>query len=87
MVAVCHMCSCRSSFKRGAHLAFDVKISIPITAESTCGISLRSQLAQDLLDTDFITWDEIAMCNRYCVEAVDRSLRDIIRRNLPFRGK
>ncbi len=27
------------------------------------------------------------MCHRYCVEAVDRSSRDITRRNLPFRGK
>ncbi len=29
------------------------------------------------LDTDFIIWDEIVMCHRYCVEAVDRSLLDI----------
>ncbi len=68
-----------------AHSTF--KIPIPITAESTCSISARSQLAQDLLDTDFIIWDEIAMCHRYCVEAVDRSLRDITRRSLPFGGK
>ncbi len=49
------------------------KIPIPITAESTCSISASSQLAQDLLDSDFIIWDEIVMCHRYCVEAVDRS--------------
>ncbi len=39
-------------------------------------------MAQDLLDTDFIIWDEIVMYHRYCVEAVDSSLRDITRRNL-----
>ncbi len=27
------------------------------------------------------------MCHRYCIEAVDRSLRDITRRNVPFGGK
>ncbi len=61
-------------------------IQIPITAESIWSISARSQLAQDLRDTDLI-WDEIVMSHRYCVEAVDRSLRDIARRNLPFGGK
>ncbi len=73
--------------RRGAHRSFTFKIPIPITAESTCSISARSQLAQDLLDTDFIIWDEVVMCHRYCVEAVDSSLRDITRRNLPFGGK
>ncbi len=28
--------------------------------------------------------DEIVMCRRYCVEAVNLSRRDNIRRNLPF---
>ncbi len=67
---------------RTAHSTF--KIPIPIPAESTRSISARSQLAQDLLDTDFIIRDEIVMCHRYCVEPVDRSLRGITRRNLPF---
>ncbi len=67
---------------RTAHSTF--KIPVPFTAERTCSISARSQLVQDLLDTDFIIWDEILMCHRYCVEAVERSLQDITRRNLPF---
>ncbi len=37
---------------RTAHSNF--KIPIPITAESTCSISARSQLAQDLADAEFI---------------------------------
>ncbi len=52
--------------------------------ESTCSISIRSQLAQDLLDTDFIIWYETLMCHRWCVEAVDRSLRDMTKRIIPF---
>ncbi len=78
---------------RTAHSTF--KIPIPITAKSTCSISpslrrehasisARSQLAQDFVDTDFIIWDEILMCHRHCVEAVDGSLWDMTRRNLPF---
>ncbi len=70
---------------RNAHSTF--KIPIPVTVDNTCSISERSQLAQDLIDTDFIIWDEIAKCHRYCVEAVDRSLRDITKRNQPFGGK
>ncbi len=70
---------------RTANLTF--KILIPITAESTCSIYARSQLAQDFFDTDFIILDETVMCHRYCVEAVDRSDRDITRINLPFGGK
>ncbi len=34
-----------------------------------------------------LSWDEIVMCHRYCIEAVDRSLRDNTRRNVPFGGK
>ncbi len=71
--------------ERTAHLTF--KIPISSTAESTCGISARSQLAKDLPDTDFIICDEIVMCHRNCVEAVDRSRRGITRRNMPFGGK
>ncbi len=83
----CNTCSCRSSSRRGAHRASNVQDTDTHTAESTCSIFARSQLAQDLLDTDFIISDDIVMCHRYCVEAVDRSFRDITRRNLPFGGK
>ncbi len=48
---------------------------------------MRSQLAQDLLDSDLIIFDEIVMFQKYCVEAVERFLRDITRRNLPFGAK
>ncbi len=70
---------------RTAHSTF--KIPILITAKSTGSISARSHLKKELLDTEFIIWDEILMGHRYFVEAVDRSLRDITRRNLPFGGK
>ncbi len=59
----------------------------PCTAESNCSISASSQLAQDLLAVEFIIWDEVVMCNKYCTEAVNRSLRDIARRKVQFGGK
>ncbi len=52
-----------------AHSTF----TIPCAAESTCTISARSQLPQNFLYVDFIIWDEIVMCHRYCIEAVYRS--------------
>jgi len=70
---------------RTAHSTF--KIPIPCLADSTCHISANSQLAAHMRAAHLIIWDEIVMCHRYCVEAVDRSLRDITGTNLPFGGK
>ncbi len=42
----CNICSYRSSSRRGAHRAVDVQDTDTHTAESTCSISARSQLAQ-----------------------------------------
>ena len=61
---------------RRAHSVF--KIPIPCVFESVCNISLDSALAAEIREADFIMWDEIAMCVRYCIEAVDRTLRAIV---------
>ena len=70
---------------RTAHSTF--KIPIPCDSTSTCNISVESKLAQEIREIDLIIWDEIVMCNRYCVEAVDRTLRDIMKSEEPFGGK
>ena len=71
---------------RTAHSVF--KIPIPCHAESTCSISLDSELAAQIREADLIIWDEIIMCARYCIEAVDRTLREIMRTNgVLFGGK
>ena len=36
---------------------------------------------------DLIMWDELPMTPRYCVEALDGTLRDITRKNNLFGGK
>ena len=67
---------------RTAHSAF--KIPIPYDSTSTCNITVESKLAQELRELDLIIWDEVVMCHRYCIEAVDRTVRDIMISEAPF---
>ena len=71
---------------RSAHSEF--KIPIPCYLESVCNISMESKLANDIRRASLIIWDEIVMCLRYCIEAVDRTLRAIMKAPyVPFGGK
>ncbi|XP_059311363.1 ATP-dependent DNA helicase PIF1-like [Lycium ferocissimum] len=62
---------------RTAHSRFHIPLDI--SAESTCEIRQGSQLAELLLKTSLIIWDEAPMANKFCFEALDRTLRDILR--------
>ena len=76
---------------RTAHSRF--KIPFNLHKDSTCPISHGSELALLLQNTNLIIWDEAPMMNQYAFEAVDRTLRDIMKAvdpNLegkPFGGK
>jgi hypothetical protein len=76
---------------RTAHSRFQIPINI--TDSSTCGFKQGSQLAKLITRTSLIIWDEAPMAHRNCFEAVDRSLRDILRfsdpqsEEKPFGGK
>ncbi|XP_074276220.1 uncharacterized protein LOC141599974 [Silene latifolia] len=72
------------------------RLSIPLNVveNSTCSrIKPGSDLAELLIRTKLIIWDEAPMTHRYAFEAVDRSLRDVMRFsndgdiNQPFGGK
>ncbi|XP_013601568.1 PREDICTED: uncharacterized protein LOC106309027 [Brassica oleracea var. oleracea] len=71
------------------------RLSIPIQVnESTvCNFTPGSELAELLLESKLIIWDEAPMLHRNCFEAFDRSLRDISRAakvpnaESPFGGK
>ncbi|XP_074291818.1 uncharacterized protein LOC141618623 [Silene latifolia] len=72
------------------------RLSIPINVDenSTChGIQPGADLVELLKREKLIIWDEAPMANRYCFEALDRSLRDIMRTSpegdpeKPFGGK
>ncbi|CAN1837197.1 ATP-dependent DNA helicase PIF1 [Linum perenne] len=69
-----------------------VFIPIDIHSTSTCHISQDGDLAELLRNTSLIIWDEAPMTHKYCMESLDRTLRDIMsmenpdNENLPFGG-
>ena len=56
-------------------------------ADQTLNVSAQSGLAELLRRCDAIFWDEAAMGNRYHLEALDKTLRDFMRSDVPFGGK
>ena len=64
---------------RTAHSRFHIPINVDET--STCSISAQSDLGKMLKKCKLIIWDEAPMANKLCFEALDRSLRDILRRS------
>uniref|UniRef100_A0A6N2MDD8 ATP-dependent DNA helicase n=1 Tax=Salix viminalis TaxID=40686 RepID=A0A6N2MDD8_SALVM len=76
---------------RTAHSRF--KIPLSIDELSTCAIKKNTHLSNLLQKTALIVWDEAPMVNKCCLEALDRSMRDVLsegtsyNKNLPFGGK
>lgn len=74
---------------RTAHSKFS--IPVPTLENSTCNIHQRSELAELLKLTKLIIWDETPMAHKFCFEALDKSLRDIMsfsnNAESPFGGK
>ncbi|KAL2985527.1 hypothetical protein AAZX31_12G156900 [Glycine max] len=64
---------------RTTHSKF--KIPIPIFEDSTCNIHQGTQLAELLNEASLIIWDEAPMAHKFCFEALDQSLRHIIKAN------
>jgi len=70
---------------RTAHSRF--KIPIKIDDSTVCSFTKQSGIAELMRQAALIIWDEVAMTKRQAVEALDRTLRDIIGSPLPFGGK
>ncbi|XP_070004772.1 uncharacterized protein [Nicotiana sylvestris] len=76
---------------RTAHSRFVIPLNV--TEDSTCNIKQGTPLANLIIKAKLIIWDEAPMMHRYCFEALDKTLRDILRfkdaSNLhrPFGGK
>ncbi|XP_019195688.1 PREDICTED: uncharacterized protein LOC109189535 [Ipomoea nil] len=66
-----------SSALRTAHSRFAIPISI--NEDSTCNISHGSQLAELIVQSKLIIWDEAPMMHKFCFEALDRTMRDLLR--------
>jgi hypothetical protein len=69
---------------------FHSRFKMPILhdANSVCNISAGSGLAELIAQARVIIWDEAPIAHRHNLEALDRTLRDIMREpGLPFGGK
>ena len=76
---------------RTAHSRF--KIPLELTSSSTCNIKINSPEANLIRETKLIIWDEAPMAHRHAIEAVDRTIRDIMKsidpsfKEIPFGNK
>jgi ATP-dependent DNA helicase PIF1 len=71
---------------RTAHSRFGLPINID--EYSTCEIGPKDPLAALIRRARLIIWDEAPMMHRHCFEAVDRTLKDIMKeKRYPFGGK
>ena len=61
---------------RTAHSRFDIPIDL--CQNSTCGIRQNIMLAELVIQTSLIIWDEAPMEHKHSFEALDRTLRDIL---------
>ena len=64
-----------------------MRAPLQLSEVSVLDISVQSRLAQLIQRTTLIVWDEAPMAHRFLLEALDRSLRDIMNNNLMFGGK
>ncbi|XP_019167582.1 PREDICTED: uncharacterized protein LOC109163289 [Ipomoea nil] len=67
---------------RTAHSRFSIPIIV--NEDSTCNIKQGSHLAELVIKTNLIIWDEAPMMHKYCFEALDRTMRDLLRFNNPL---
>ena len=57
------------------------------TLTHPCSISKGTDQAELLREAALLIWDEAPMAHRHAFEALDRTLRDLTGRDLPFGGK
>ena len=69
---------------RTAHTAF--KFPLQVNDTTFCSISRDSNVFPLLRETSIIIWDEVPMQHKHAVEAVDRTIRDLLGKNAPFGG-
>jgi len=69
---------------RTSHSRF--KIPIEIHSENQCTIPAQSHLAELLQMTKLIVWNEASAQHRHCAQAVDTTLKDILKNAEPFSG-
>lgn len=63
------------------------RLPLNIDESSMCTISKQSNLAALLKKAKIIIWDEAPMSHRYAMEAIDRTLQDLMDSSMSFGGK
>ena len=69
-----------------AHTMFKIPIELPSDGNGICFIPEQGRLAETLRSASLLIWDEVAMASRLWLEIVDRTLRQIRRRDEPMGG-
>jgi PIF1-like helicase len=69
-----------------AHSTFNLPVEY-FDQYSTCNIDVQSNKSKYLMSLEVIIIDEISMLHRYLLEAIDRTLRDIMDSDEQFGGK
>ncbi|XP_021974606.1 uncharacterized protein LOC110869680 [Helianthus annuus] len=66
---------------RTTHSRFVIPINV--NEDSICSIEPHSELGGLIKETKMIIWDEAPMTHKHCFEALDRTIRDIVRSSSP----
>jgi len=61
---------------RTTHSKF--KIPVPTLEHSICNISQGSEASELLKKAELIIWDEAPMAHKFCFEALDKTLNDLM---------
>ena len=84
-VATSGIAATQLSNGRTFHSCF--KAPLCILEHSVLDISVQTNLANLIRQSEIIVWDEAPMAHRFLLEALDRSLRDVMNNERPFGGK
>ncbi|CAN0571068.1 unnamed protein product, partial [Ectocarpus sp. 12 AP-2014] len=70
-----------------AHSTFKLPFGDAAVEGSVCNVEAESERAHVLKNASLIIWDEIVMSGKYSPEALDLTLKDLLKNDRPFGGK
>ena len=74
--------------KTGKTAHYSFKISLEVDEDSTCQFTGQSAVAEKIKQAKLIIWDEAPMSNKFTIEAVEKSIRSLMKKpDLMFGGK
>lgn len=63
------------------------RFKFDINRDSTAGIELGSKEAKEIMETDVFIWDEAPMCPRFCLDAINNKMKELLKTDKLFGGK